>query len=95
MNKNLLPWDKPEDIKNPSGIRLGVQEATRWGMKEDEMKQIAEYMRMVVIDKKDPSMVKEKVKEFRKNFIEVQYAIKIPAEMEEELLKIMLHPTRI
>ena len=95
VNKNLLPWDKPEDIKNPSGIRLGVQEATRWGMKEDEMKQIAEYMRMVVIDKKDPLMVKEKVKEFRKNFIEVQYAIKIPAEMEEELLKIMLHPTRI
>lgn len=95
VNKNMLPWDKPEDIKNPSGIRLGVQEATRWGMKEDEMKQIAEFMRMVVIDKKDPRWVREKVKEFRRNYIEIHYAIKIPPEEEEKLLKIMLHPTLI
>lgn len=95
VNKNMLPWDRPEDIKNPSGIRLGVQEATRWGMKEDEMKQIAEFMRMVVIDKKDPRWVREKVKEFRRNYIEIHYAIKIPPEEEEKLLKIMLHPTLI
>lgn len=95
VNKNMLPWDKPEDIKNPSGIRLGVQEATRWGMKEDEMKQIAEFMRMVVIDRKDPRWVREKVKEFRRNYIEIHYAIKIPPEEEEKLLKIMLHPTLI
>ncbi|MEM4532556.1 MAG: serine hydroxymethyltransferase, partial [Desulfurococcaceae archaeon] len=61
VNKNLLPWDKPEDIKNPSGIRIGVQEVTRWGMKESDMKQIAEFMRMVAIDNKDPEDVKKKV----------------------------------
>ncbi len=95
VNKNMLPWDRPEDIKNPSGLRLGVQEVTRWGMKEDDMKQIAEFMRMVVIDKKDPAIVREKVKEFRRNYIEIHYAFKIPRKEEEKLLKIMLHPTMI
>jgi len=91
LNKNLLPWDKPEDIKNPSGLRIGVQEVTRWGMKEDEMKQIAEFIGMVVIDKKEPSSVREKVIDFRKNFIEVHYGFKIESSDEERLLKIMLH----
>lgn len=92
VNKNLLPWDKPEDIKNPSGIRLGVQEVTRWGMKEEEMRIIAELMKKVVIDKKDPADVKKEVIEFRKNYLEVQYAIKISPEEEEKLFKLMLHP---
>ncbi len=92
VNKNLLPRDKPEDIKNPSGIRLGVQEATRWGMKEEEMRIIAELMKKVVIDKKDPADVKKEVIEFRKNYLEVKYAIKISPEEEEKLFKLMLHP---
>jgi len=91
LNKNLLPWDKPEDIKNPSGLRIGVQEVTRWGMKEDDMKQIAEFIKMVVIDKRDPSEVREKVIEFRKNFLEVHYGFKITGDDEVKLLKIMLH----
>ncbi len=95
VNKNMLPWDKPEDIKNPSGIRLGVQEATRWGMKEDEMKQIAEFMRMTVIDGRDPGEIRKRVKEFRRNYIKIHYAFEIPVEKEEELLKIMLHPAMI
>ena len=91
LNKNLLPWDKPEDIKNPSGLRIGVQEVTRWGMKEDEMRQIAEFMKMVIIDGRDPKEVREKVIEFRKNYMEVQYGFKISSEDEVKLLKIMLH----
>lgn len=91
LNKNLLPWDKPEDIKNPSGLRIGVQEVTRWGMKEDDMKQIAEFMRMVVFDKRDPADVRAKVIEFRKRFSEVRYGFKISSEDEVKLLKIMLH----
>ena len=82
---------KPEDIKNPSGLRIGVQEVTRWGMKEDDMKQIAEFIKMVVIDKRDPSEVREKVIEFRKNFLEVHYGFKITGDDEVKLLKIMLH----
>ncbi len=91
LNKNLLPWDKPEDIKNPSGLRIGVQEVTRWGMKEDEMREIAGFMKMVVIDKIDPANVREKVIEFRRNYLEVRYGFKIDREDELRLLNIMLH----
>ncbi|MFZ8790843.1 MAG: serine hydroxymethyltransferase [Thermosphaera aggregans] len=91
VNKNMLPYDRPEDVKDPSGLRIGTQEITRWGMKKDEMKEIAKFMRMVVIDKKDPKEVAKTVSEFRKNFMEVQYGFKITREDEVRLLKIMLH----
>jgi len=91
VNKNMLPYDRPEDVKDPSGLRIGTQEITRWGMKKDEMKEIAKFMRMVVIDKRDPKEVAKKVSEFRKNFMEVQYGFKITREDEVRLLKIMLH----
>ncbi|MCY0868608.1 MAG: serine hydroxymethyltransferase [Desulfurococcus sp.] len=91
VNKNMLPWDKPEDVKDPSGLRLGTQELTRWGMRESEMKEIAGFIRMVLIDKKDPVEVREKVIEFRRNYIEVHYGFKLTREDEVKLLKIMLH----
>ncbi len=92
LNKNMLPWDRPEDIKNPSGLRIGVQEVTRWGMKEDDMKVVAELMRKVVIDGKDPREVRREVIEFRKSYLEIHYALKITRDEEIELLKLMLHP---
>lgn len=91
VNKNMLPYDKPEDVKDPSGLRLGTQELTRWGMREDEMKEIARFIRMVLIDKRDPAEVKQKVVEFRKDFLEVQYGFKLTREDEVKLLRIMLH----
>jgi glycine hydroxymethyltransferase len=76
VNKNLLPYDTPDKVKDPSGLRLGVQEVTRFGMKEDEMEEIANFMKMVLIDKKDPSEVAKKVSEFRKNFRTIHYCFK-------------------
>ncbi len=73
VNKNLLPYDPPDAIKNPSGIRIGVQEMTRFGMRESDMDIIAEFMKEVVIDKKDPNEVKKKVLEFRSQYVEVKY----------------------
>ena len=92
LNKNMLPWDRPEDIKNPSGLRIGVQEVTRWGMKEDDMKVIADFMKKVIIDSKDPKEIGKEVIEFRKNYLEIHYALKITGDEEKELLKLMLHP---
>ncbi|WP_440059252.1 serine hydroxymethyltransferase [Thermogladius sp. 4427co] len=92
VNKNMLPWDRPEDVKDPSGIRIGVQEVTRWGMKEGEMEVIADLIKEVIIDKKEPSEVKKKVIEFRKEFTEVHYCLKISREDEIRLLNLMLHP---
>jgi glycine hydroxymethyltransferase len=91
VNKNMLPYDRPEDVKDPSGLRMGTQELTRWGMKESEMKEIARFMRMVLIDKKDPAEVRSKVVEFRKEFLEIHYGFKITREDEVRLLKLMLH----
>ncbi|MCE4620892.1 MAG: serine hydroxymethyltransferase [Desulfurococcales archaeon] len=75
VNKNLLPYDTPDKVKDPSGLRLGVQEVTRFGMKETEMEEIAKFMRMVLIDQRDPREVARKVSEFRKGYLVVQYCL--------------------
>jgi glycine hydroxymethyltransferase len=73
-NKNLLPWDPVENSDNPSGMRLGTQEMTRMGMKESEMKYIAELFRRVILDKKDTEAVKSEISEFRKDYQKVLYS---------------------
>jgi glycine hydroxymethyltransferase len=76
VNKNILPWDRL-DPKNPSGIRIGVQEMTRFGMKEKEMKKIAYFIKKVVLDKIEPKEVKKEVIDFRKKFQKVKYCFKV------------------
>ncbi len=92
LNKNMLPWDRPEDVKNPSGLRIGVQEVTRWGMLEEDMKVIARLMRKIVFDNVDPKEVRREVIEFRRNFLEIHYGFRLSPEEEQKLLNIMLHP---
>ena len=81
VNKNLIPKDPPTAIKNPSGIRIGVQEMTRWGMKEDDFKELARIMRMLLIDKKDVEEVRRKVVEFRKQFNKIHYTFELPLDI--------------
>lgn len=71
LNKNLLPWDDVNNSDNPSGIRMGTQELTHRGLKEDDMQQVAEFIKQVVMDEKD---VTEDVTEFMSNFTTVHYA---------------------
>ncbi|MGI5964592.1 MAG: serine hydroxymethyltransferase [Candidatus Methanomethylophilaceae archaeon] len=70
-NKNMLPRDISS--VRPSGLRLGAQELTRIGMKESEMKEVAELIARVVKKKEDPAKVKEDVKALKKQFTEVRY----------------------
>jgi len=58
------------------GIRLGTCEVTRRGMKEEEMEQIAEFVRRVVIDKEETEKVKKDVKKFVKDFNRIEYCFK-------------------
>ncbi|MCD6558887.1 serine hydroxymethyltransferase [Palaeococcus sp. (in: euryarchaeotes)] len=74
LNKNLLPWDPLEKVNTPSGLRIGVQEMTRVGMKEDEMREIAHFMKRVLIDKEDPKKVERDVFYFRRNYTRVYYS---------------------
>ena len=75
LNRNLLPWDIKEGrhFMNPGGIRMGTSEVTRLGMKENEMKEIAEFVKRVVIDKENVDKVKADVAEFRKDYQKVHY----------------------
>lgn len=72
-NKNLLPYDPPDAVQNPSGIRLGVQEMTRYGMGKGEMIEIANLMKRALIEKEDPAKIAEDVAELRKGFLERKY----------------------
>ncbi|MBA3029657.1 MAG: serine hydroxymethyltransferase [Desulfobacteraceae bacterium] len=68
VNYNMLPGDR--DAKNPSGLRIGVQELTRFGMKEAEMGEVAGLIKDVLKGK----MVKDQVTALRSRFTEVQFA---------------------
>jgi glycine hydroxymethyltransferase len=76
LNRQLLPGDIKEgrNYFHPSGIRIGVPEVTRLGMKEDEMQEIATFIKKVVIDKQDNVKILQNVTEFKKNFQKVHYA---------------------
>ncbi|MCP8315358.1 MAG: serine hydroxymethyltransferase, partial [archaeon] len=75
LNRNLLAYDLKYNrhYKNPGGIRLGSQECTRLGMKENDMEHIAELIARVVVKGEDPERVKKDVIDFRKNFKKVHY----------------------
>lgn len=88
VNKNLLPYDPPEAVKDPSGIRIGVQEMTRYGMREGEMEEIARFFKEVLIDRKDPAEVRKRVVEFRKQYIEVKYTFPVNLDAFAALMRI-------
>jgi glycine hydroxymethyltransferase len=75
VNRQLIPGDikAGRNYFHPGGIRLGVSEITRLGMKENEMKEIATFMKQVIIEKKDPKKILSKVKSWRKDYQKVKY----------------------
>jgi glycine hydroxymethyltransferase len=77
VNKNILAWDDVNNPEDPSGLRIGTQELTRIGMKESEMKHVAELMKQVVIDGKDPKRIRKEVTVFRKEFQKVHYCFEV------------------
>lgn len=75
VNRQLIPGDikAGRNYFHPGGIRLGVSEITRLGMKKDQMDQIADMMRRVVIDKEDPAHVKARARLLRQDHQSVGY----------------------
>lgn len=70
-NKNLLPWDT-SPVK-PSGIRLGTQELTRLGMKEPQMREVADLLARVAVKGEAPEAVAADVASLRREFNTVHY----------------------
>lgn len=87
VNKNLLPKDPPEKVNDPSGLRLGVQEMTRFGMRESEMLDIAMFIKKVLIDKKEPRVVANEVSEFRRSYTKVMYTF--PDDVVSDALRLL------
>jgi len=75
INRNLLPWDIKEGrhFMHPGGIRMGVSEVTRLGMKEPEMEEIAEFIKRTIIDKERLETVRVAVAQFRTKYQKVHY----------------------
>ena len=71
INKNMLPSDK--DPEKPAGIRIGVQELTRIGMKGSEMREIAALIARVVIGGEDENRIKDEVLALRVGFQHIHY----------------------
>ena len=67
INKNTIPFDPAPPFK-PSGIRMGTPAITTRGMKEKEMKQIAEWINEVILNPKSVKKIREEIKKFSKKF---------------------------
>ena len=66
-NYNMLPGDT--DAQNPSGLRIGTPEMTRFGMKEKDFAELGELLAAAIKGKP----VKDKVNQLRARFMEMQY----------------------
>jgi glycine hydroxymethyltransferase len=86
LNMNMLPHEPLSNHDRPEGIRIGVQEMTRFGMGEPEMEKIAELIQACIVGRKD---VKEEVNRFRAQFREVRYSYDNFGERKAEPLKLM------
>lgn len=69
-NYQALPDD--ETFLESSGIRMGVQEMTRFGMVEKDFDVLAGFIADVVIR---GQKVKEEVKKFRQNFLQMKFCL--------------------
>ena len=75
VNRQLIPGDirAGRHYLHPGGIRMGVAEITRLGMKGAEMEKIARFIRQVVIEKKDAAAIRARVRALRTDFQTVRY----------------------
>ncbi|UCD72480.1 MAG: hypothetical protein JSW70_08665 [Syntrophobacterales bacterium] len=69
---------------HPEGIRIGVQEMTRFGMGEEEMLRIAELIKECIIEKRS---LKEEVNRFRSGYQEVKYSFDEIVRRKPELVE--------
>ncbi|MCL2280897.1 serine hydroxymethyltransferase [Candidatus Saccharibacteria bacterium] len=70
LNKNAIPND-PEPPFRPSGIRLGTPAITTRGLMEKDMEKIAEWMKLAIDNRDNPTMIKKlraEVQQFARQF---------------------------
>lgn len=76
-NYQALPDD--DSFISSSGIRTGTGEMTRFGMKEADFEQLAEYFADCI---KSNKPVKQEVANFRQKFLDMQYCLPVDKALE-------------
>jgi len=76
LNRNLLPYDVKmgRHFEAPGGIRCGVSEVTRLGMKEPQMREIADLIARVVVKGEQGERIRADVASLKKSFNMIHYA---------------------
>lgn len=70
VNKNMIPFDQRKPL-DPSGIRLGTAALTTRGMKEDDMRQVGNWILTVLAapdDEQTAFRVRDEIAEFARQF---------------------------
>jgi aminomethyltransferase len=80
VNYQSIPYD--EGFSSSSALRMGVQEMTRFGMKEKDFEELAGYMKEVILDHKD---IGAHIARFRARFTEMAYCL--PEEEAKPLIE--------
>ena len=83
VNYQSIPYD--EGFSSSSALRMGVQEMTRFGMKEKDFEELAGYIKEVVLDHKD---IGAHIARSRGNFTEMAYCL--PDEEARPLMQKIL-----
>jgi glycine hydroxymethyltransferase len=76
VNKNMLPYDNPNSIDNPSGIRIGFQDVTRRGFRKNDIESLCDLMISIISEKKDPTIVRKRSMALKQGFTEIKYGFK-------------------
>jgi glycine hydroxymethyltransferase len=83
LNRNLLPYDDQHNRENPSGLRIGLQDAARRGLKGEDIKHVCDLILDVMKGRRNPSEVKEDVVALRKEFDKIHYGFQSLEEVSK------------
>jgi glycine hydroxymethyltransferase len=69
----MIPGDLEENRDKPNGLRIGVSEVTRLGMKEAQMGEISELFKRLIMDGEEVVKVRRDVTALAEQFNKVHY----------------------
>ena len=88
VNKNLLPYDDQGSKGDPSGLRIGFQDVTRRGFREDDIKHLCDLMLDIIKSKRKPAEVQKDVTALRQQFSQIKFGFQSVEEALNHIKKL-------